>query len=84
MILEYDGVDNLSSSTMTISGEVSNLLKGLESTNISPKDIIGMPITNQDGKVIGKITNITDEYWFGDVDSKEWFRNMGIPANIII
>ena len=69
---------------MTISGEVSNLLKGLENANISPKDIIGMPITNQDGKVIGKITNITDECWFGDVDSQEWFRNMGIPANLML
>lgn len=54
---------------MEVKGSISQLLKGLENTNISKNSLIGIPINDSNGNKIGVITkiDIDNDTWYGSV-----------------
>lgn len=59
---------------MEIKGSITDILKGLENTNMSKDSLVGKPINDSNGNKIGVIThiNINNDTWHGSV-SKDIF-----------
>lgn len=54
---------------MEIKGSISQLLKGLENTNISKDSLVGKPVNDSNGNKVGVITkiDIDNDTWYGSV-----------------
>lgn len=61
---------------MEIKGSITDILKGLENTNISKDSLVGKPINDYNGNKIGVITkiDINNNTWYGSV-SKNIFKS---------
>jgi len=61
---------------MEIKGSITDILKGLENTNISKDSLVGKPINDSNGNKIGVVTktDINNDIWYGSV-SKNIFKS---------
>ena len=57
---------------MEIKGSITDILKGLENTNISKDSLVGKPINDSNGNKIGVITkiDINNDVWYGSISKR--------------
>lgn len=67
--IEITGVGKV----VNVSGHLEVLLKGLPITDV--QDLIGKPITDGNNKVVGAITSIDKDTWYGYINGLLEFTN---------
>ncbi len=72
---------------MEVKGSISQLLKGLENTNISKDSLVGKPVNDSNGNKIGVITkiDIDNDTWYGCVseDAFEEYKHSSFEVSVI-